>query len=481
MIAIFTPTNYTFESMPAIHDPLHAVRTQPQSLCNALCVLLIFLFGLVISTAVPPFQSPDEFEHITRAALLGNGDVVLRAPAGQSSGGMIDSGLARYMDQYAKFPFNPDTKLSSKDITQSKNIRWSGVQEFRPALGMAYYFPAIYAIHTLGLKLGEWLDLSIDISYKLSRLLLLSAICLILFYSFELYQPSAVVLALLVVPMSLFQFASASLDGIGTAIAIFIISVFLNATSANKPISSRLFYLMIAAWLLVASSRLQLFPMILLPLVLGYATKRYLYIYLSGVAACAVIGWQLVILKTIVDGRVSLGASSGEILVFYLSDLTKLLEVIRATLSNTDLLKGYFSSFFGVLGWLDTPFKGAEYKYLFLVTALLAALSIGYKTITSHLSSRITLLVSSFGAVATIFLAMLVTWTPHPAIYIDGVQGRYFLIPALMVGYALSGDNQWPDRPRIQKLSFAILLLLALCSVTSTLNLLIDRYYLYAN
>ena len=462
--------------MASMHDPLRPVVVRSQRFRHALYVALIFALGLLVSTAVPPFQSPDEFEHITRAALLGNGDIVLSAPAGQSSGGMIDSGLARYLETYSVLPFHPDKKLSSQDITESTSIRWSGVKEFRPALGMAYYFPAIYAIHTLGLKLGEWLDLSVDASYKLCRILLLIAICVILFCSFELYPPPAVVLALLIVPMSLFQLASASLDAIATAISIFMISVFLSANRANRSISASLFYLMIGAWLLGASSRLQLFPMILLPLVIGYAKKRYLYIFMSGVAALAVIGWQVVILKTIVDGRVSLGASSGEILIFYLSDPSKLIQVLSATLTNTSLLKGYFSSFFGVLGWLDTPFKGAEYKYMFIATVLLAVLSVDYKGISTHLASRITLLFSSLGAVATIFLAMLVTWTPHPAIYIDGVQGRYFLIPALMMSYALSGDSYGIGRTHIQRLSHAVLLLFALYSITITLNLLTDRY-----
>jgi uncharacterized membrane protein len=464
-----------------MHDPLRTAMSQPQRVFNVVCVSVIFIFGLLISIAVPPFQSPDEFEHITRAALLGNGDIVLRAPAGNSSGGMIDSGLAQYMASYAKIPFNPDTKLSSKDITESKSIRWSGVQVFRPALGMAYYFPAIYAIHTLGLKLGEWSGFSIDASYKLSRLLLLIVICFILFYSFEIYQPPIIVLALLVIPMSLFQFASASLDGIATAVAIFIISLFCSVVIANKPVSLRLFYFMIFAWILVASSRLQLFSMILLPLLLGYITKRHSYIVLAGVAALAVIGWQIVILKTIVDGRVALGASSGDILAFYLLDPAKLIEVLHATLTNTIFLKGYFSSFFGVLGWLDTPFKGAEYKYLFLTTVFLATLSIDYKGLSKHIASRISLLISGLGAVATSMFAMLVTWTPHPAVYIEGVQGRYFLIPALLVGYALSSHTLWSDRPKLQKLGFASLLLFALYSVTNTLHVLIDRYYVQAN
>jgi len=35
------------------------------------------------------------------------------------------------------------------------------------------------------------------------------------------------------------------------------------------------------------------------------------------------------------------------------------------------------------------------------------------------------------------FLWMLVAWTKHPALTIQGVQGRYFLVPVIMAAYAL--------------------------------------------
>ena len=72
-------------------------------------------------------------------------------------------------------------------------------------------------------------------------------------------------------------------------------------------------------------------------------------------------------LKTVVDGRVALGATSGQIILFYLQNPMELLAVMIRTLSSLDVLRGYFSSFIGLLGWLDTPFPGAEYKYIFLM------------------------------------------------------------------------------------------------------------------
>lgn len=221
--------------------------------------------------------------------------------------------------------------------------------------------------------------------------------------------------------------------------------------------------------------------MILLPAMLVWTVRRYRDGVVVVFAALAVIVWQIVVLKTIVDGRVSLGASSSEILRFYLLDPVKFADVIGNTLGNTQLIKGYFSSFFGILGWLDTPFKGAEYKYLFFITVLLALLSVDYKGLTQHLSGRTALVLSGLGAVATIFLAMLVTWTPHPALYIDGVQGRYFLIPAVLIAYALSGQAIWLSRPKVEKIIMITVFFFALYCAVITMNVLLERYYISAN
>ena len=43
----------------------------------------------------------------------------------------------------------------------------------------------------------------------------------------------------------------------------------------------------------------------------------------------------------------------------------------------------------------------------------------------------------------SVFLLLLVSWTPNPAHaqLIEGVQGRYFLVPALMVAMALAAPQ----------------------------------------
>lgn len=450
----------------------------PISSVNRIFVLFLFACSAWLSTITPPFQSPDEFEHITRAYLLGRGEFVLAAPNGQSSGGDIDRGLYQYMERFIDLPFNQDRKLSQAEVDSAKQIPWAGKNEFRPALGMAYYFPAIYATHAAGLFLGKFLDLSVDASYRLARITLLLATCLILYYSFLIHSPPTLVLGLLIIPMSLFQFSSASLDGIATAIAIFVISAFMRIKIDGQKSNPYLFPLMLIGWLLIASSRLQLFPMIFLPTVAAFFyLRRSAYLVVVTLCASFVIGWQVVIMKTIVDGRVRLGATSSEIISYYLHHPINLIKVFFATLTDGEYLRGFFSSFFGLLGWLDTPFPGKEYIYLLMIVSLIFLLSLKSLKGKQDKISAVLLLSISVSAIAIIFFAMLVTWTPHPAKQIDGVQGRYFLMPTILFAYAINcslEDNLIYKRICI----LPVLLLLGIYSFFITYQLLLSRYYL---
>ena len=440
-------------------------------------VFILFTSSAWLSTLTPPFQSPDEFEHITRAYLLGRGEFILSAPLGQSSGGKIDSGLIQYMARYSDLPFNQERKLTNSEIDSAKEISWTGMNEFRPALGMAYYFPAIYAVHSFGLFLGKYLDLTVDTSYRITRLLLLLASCLILYYSFLLYSPPAFALGLLLIPMSLFQFSSASLDGIATAIAIFFISAFMRISIDGERSNPFLFPLMLITWVLIASSRLQLFPMIMLAAVsCFFYLKRPVYLIFVILAAIFVIGWQIIMINTIVDGRVNLGASSSDIIFHYLHNPLSLINVFIATLTDGERLRGFFSSFLGLLGWLDTPFTGREYVYLLVLISSIFFTSLKFpKNLHSKLISSLLVGVSAT-AILIVFFAMLVTWTPHPATLIEGVQGRYFIIPAIIIAYAIN-SNLFSCGSFKRIIIFSLLFCLWVYSFINTDLLLYNRYY----
>lgn len=443
---------------------------------NMLFVLLFFVTCNFLSALIPPFQSPDEFEHVTRAYLLGKDVLVLEVPKNEVSGGYIDTGLARYMDVFSSLPFQPERKVSDVEIESAKKIKWEGTTQFKRAPGMAFYFPAIYSVHTLGLTLGKHLDLTVDATYKLTRFLLLLVICCILYFSCQLYMPSFLVMALLIIPMSLFQFSSASLDGITTALSIFIVSAFLRLVQDKEHSSDWLFYALLVAWLLVASSRVQQCSLILLVASCAYFTRRPRYILWSIVAAIAVVAWQVLAVKTSVDGRVNLGASTSQIVSWYLSRPQDFITVMQATLSSNETWRSYLSSFFGMLGWLDAPFVGKEYLYLLALTSVIGACSVTLRSLKTEGKARLLLAFCAAASVLMIYFALLVTWTPHPATVVHGVVGRYFLIPAIMVAYALA-DVALPLKSAKRLCGLILLICLAFYSIVNTSKLLSSRYY----
>ena len=197
-------------------------------------ILLILVAGSFFSTVIPPFQSPDEFDHIKRAYLLTTGTIIARSQEGRSSGGMIDAGLATYISAYKVLKFRPDRKLSAEDLAAASDIQWTDYRVFSSLPGISYYFPVIYAPQAIGLALGERLKLSVDTSYRMARFFVLLSIAVILLIAFRLYPGNPLTIALLILPMTVFQLSSASLDGISIAVAILAIAAFLRITAEKQ-------------------------------------------------------------------------------------------------------------------------------------------------------------------------------------------------------------------------------------------------------
>jgi hypothetical protein len=221
--------------------------------------LLMLTACLFLSALIPPFQSPDEHDHIERAYLLSKGEFILDTPQGGQSGGLIDSGLLKFSMSY------PTTGKISADMIDSANqIKWSRVRVFDIAPGTGYTFPLIYFPQAAGLLIGENLNLTVNHSYRLARLMALVASVLIIFFSFSFYPANPAVIALISMPMVLFQFASASIDGLAIAFSLCAISIFLRIMNLKRERPQWLYYVLAVVVFLLAGSKLNLLPLALL-------------------------------------------------------------------------------------------------------------------------------------------------------------------------------------------------------------------------
>jgi uncharacterized membrane protein len=329
----------------------------------------------------------------------------------------------------------------------------------------------------MGLTLGEKLGLTIDTSYLIARFMALMSIALILFAAFKIYPVNPLTIALLIIPMSVFQFSSASLDGVSTALAILSIASFLRIATEKEKANPWLFYALTLSVVLVATSRAHLLPLLALVLVASFYIKKKNFFYVTVFALLFVLAWFIIATKTTVYFDNIVGASTSSVALFYIKNPLAFFDVLMATLSNNDLVRMYRESFLGVLGWFDTRFSAEAYKFLFIGTILIGLFSVSVKNLKTEWVPRLVLLFSAPASILLIFIALLVTWNRHPASLIQGVQGRYFLVPIIMIAYAISGGLKLYEGV-FRKIALLLVIFLGAFTIISTPRLLIERYYL---
>jgi uncharacterized membrane protein len=445
---------------------------------NYWIVLLGLVAGSLLSTVIPPMQSPDEVAHIQRAYLLGEGQILLDAPPGRDSGGMIDRNLSAYLAYYGPGLGNDRTRrVSVIENAWLEGLQWTDEEMFSAAPATAYYFPLIYAPQAIGLEIGKQFGLSIDTSYRLARFVVLCSTLMILAIAFCLYPVSPLLIGLMILPMSAFQFASASLDGTATALAVFAVAAFLRTYEDRQETRPWLLYACTASIVLLLTSRIHLLPMLALVLASTFYSKRDRYYLAFSVSLLCVLVWTLIAAKTTVDTRIIKSAATGDVLWFYLSDPLALFQVFQNTWQDLSLTYFYRISFLGVLGYLDSAFTDMQYRFLYWCALILAALSISVAGIRARWQASALLLVCAVVSVFFIFFALLLTWTPHPATVVHGVQGRYLLIPAIMVAYAVSG-NAILNKSIARKLALVLVVALGAFTIFETPPLLFERYFI---
>lgn len=446
-----------------------------------LLLLVLFSGGIFFSSIIPPFQSPDEQAHLKRAYLLSKGRIAMETPAGESTGGEIDTGLNSYMGAFNYIAFNTNSKVTSDVQKEAASIRWSGVEKFGSSPAINYYLPVIYLPQTLGLLIGRLSDLTIAQSYYLARYLALLSSLLIIFWAFSISRINAFAIAILFMPLMVFQMVSTSQDGFAMALLLLTISCFLKLTNANGSYSRTYFILMCTTILVLATSRINLLPLLVLPFTVIYLTNQgKKELLCSLLVALLSVGWILYALATTVDNRVAIGASTEEIIFHYLKNPFDFISVIYATLINEQLFKFYVGSFVGVLGWLDTTIDNTAISIIVLALVAIFMASFSWESIRKELARRGALIFVGVSSFILTFFLLLITWTEHPAVTVSGVQGRYLWGPILLLvfGFTASFYSLSNFRKTICISGIAIIIGILVLKVP---DVLVKRYFIGDN
>jgi uncharacterized membrane protein len=441
-------------------------------------------------------QSPDETSHVARAYLVAQGQWFLQAapehvapPAdaqvgafvrrlgGQAdAGGMVDASLLRFMATNLNLALDAKMRLSVTEQEQLAELNWSNEKIHFSIPRTGYYFPLVYAPQAAGLAIGMALDWSIQHSYRLARSLTLLLCFVLLAVACQLAPLNPLALATLLLPMSLFQLLSPTLDGLTTSLGLLTISLFLRKTAVRGSGSWASSVLLAACIFVLVSSRTHLLPLLLLPFFVAWRQKSARDFYLAGIVTASALAWVLFALQSTTDTLVVRNQSSSQLLVHYAMHPDAFFKIVWTSLSNPELANFYQQSFIGILGWLDTMLPPPFYSLLWIGLGVCALVSISLTAGGGGLGARWLLLVTAIASVGLIFLSQLVTWTPHPATLIEGVQGRYFVMPMVMLAFSLSGFPTVRTQLR-RRLAALALTGFALASLTALTITLISRYH----
>lgn len=444
-----------------------------------LTLAMIGFISFILSALIPSFMSPDEVDHLKRAYWLSQGKILLDTPPGQSSGGMVDSGLLSYMHNFhLTFMKDRNHKVSSNELDSASKIQWSGQSAFSPAPGTGYYFPAVYAPQAAGLLIGKTFDFSVESSYRLARLFTLICALSILIIATVVYESNPLAIALLAVPMTLFQLSSASLDSVSNALAVLAISIFMRISVDRENARRGLVTCMGIILFLLVSSRVHLLPMLIFPFICYLYTKDKRSLIVGALTTIAVGTWLIIAIKNTVDTRVIVGSPTSTVALYYLSDPVAFLKVLYNTLSNPIISNYYAVAFIGNLGWLDTPLSPVAYERILLLLLLILAVTILTKDFKRNILASLTLVICATLSFLLVFFAILITFNEHPATVVQGVQGRYFLVPALMLSYALASSLE--KRTNTSRfIGYVFFCLFLSYSTLSTFKLIVKKYYLF--
>ncbi|WP_157405922.1 DUF2142 domain-containing protein [Acidovorax sp. CF316] len=391
---------------------------------------------------IPAFQSPDEIVHLLRADMVAHGQPLLKGqePGVQDrTGGWVDIHFFQF-SQWMQKIVGPhrDTSLSPTWLmSEATRFDWMDDEVFVNAAATGYYAPFIYLPHALGLKLSRELDLSMGHSYQLTRMLVTLLVFGLVFWAWQIGRPSLLVQALVLMPMALFQIISPTIDGLCFALALLVLSLFLQQWQEGKATRWQAFAFYGAIFLLV-TSRTNLIPIVLLPMVLLLRHRSWQRLAATATLLAASAGWTLYGMIHTQDGRVVRALSTGQIIGAYLREPVEFLRLVGRTIA--DPFQGHLivSSFVGNLGWADAPiprFALATIGCGLLLAALLTVAATRYQK--ADLAIRATLVLAALGSAMLAFFALAVTWNPYPVRVIEGLQGRYFIIPAMLLAAAL--------------------------------------------
>ncbi|MBP9738454.1 DUF2142 domain-containing protein [Candidatus Saccharibacteria bacterium] len=443
-------------------------------------VTILSTLGLLFVFLVPPFQSPDEQTHLYRAYQLSEGTLITKKLS-YGAGDILPTSLSASFNSYDYLLFQPDMKLDvakHKDsIDKPLNSEQKSETRFE---NTAAYPPLAYLPQVIAISIGKLFSAGPVVLLYLARLANVLVWVLLLWLSMKRQPRIALPLfAFALLPIVLFQSASASADVMTAGIAIFFSLELLLIATKKSPVTRSDSIILLAAGVTLALCKMPYILLVLL--VLTIPTKKFSSVKKSWQFKLSVLLipfaiallWTLLSLKSFVNLR-EIANTPAQLSFILHQPLQYAIILLNTYLTGPS--DGLYMQMIGVLGWLDTKLTFWS-MLLSFGAVLLAAIGVveakNYR-LPSPLQ-RIAALTILGLIICAISTALYLTWNAPGARLIDGLQGRYY-IPLIGVIIIVTMGLMGLKTSQQKNVSYITYTMLGL-SIVSILVSLAARYY----
>lgn len=389
---------------------------------------------MVLDSVFIPLHAADDEDHFAIAYAASHfrlGPVPAPNPA-ISSGSYVDAAIPRVVKR------NFDAvRLSTRPI--AARTPWSGRQVYVP-LPASVYLPLVYLPQMIAIRIGEAAGLSVETTIYLARIFNgMTALALIA--AAMAYLPETIgifVLLLLSLPKSLQLFASNSADPVDHAITIAIIAFFCRAVASEWNPKPWHYAVASIGILMLGGVRPPLAAVGLLIFYVVFRRRSIPGMAFSALAMAMAVAWWAVVLPIYHDLRCQNAGSLVDKTVMF---ATHGPQMIGETLASRGTY--YWGTFIGELGYGD-----ARIGYLIPLPAwiywaasamlMLGVASLGSEKLRIEPLAKAVPAISAILVTAGIFFSLSIACTSFGRTVIEGVQGRYFVTPVLLLSIVVA-------------------------------------------
>lgn len=429
-----------------------------------------------LSFLTPPFQSPDETEHFERCYQVAHGQFF------GAGGGYVDEAIESLYGVVSHMQFHREARFTATDQNTASALQWAGHQVFTPLAHVGGYSPVGYLPQALAIWIGEASRLSVWHTLILARTL--NGIVGVFLCGLALLwcrRGRAVMFTVLMFPMTLSLFASASQDAALIVCTCLVCAMVSRALAAHKPLSRGGTVALVLLLLVISLGRppyavlaaIVFIPGLLIPW--RRMTTRVLSALLFGCVWTATLAWWLAARQAMKEfARPDLSVGTVDARLQMMNLLHHPIVLVYLLLSSIYQIFDNVASMIGNLGWLDTPMPTLYYLAMSAVL-LLAVLSEAVTGREFDKPVRALLLGSAFISLALLFCVEYLVWTPVGKLAVYGMQGRYMIPLAIAAGMGIPALRV---SPAIYQRATTAIVLAQLITYIVLPQVIFARYYL---